>query len=177
MLQKGPRPLAPVLEGAVVKADVRLVELLLHVAVAVDADVAPLDGPRHVEVGGHVEAGLVAPGEEVVQLVAGAVLVFGPHAVVVVDADGVVAATHKAFDEAVGHVVVGVVRGEAEVDAVEALSDAGQAFELEPPVDGAEPAVLPGWGVLKAHAGEVEGAAGNDVLAVFERDPFVAARD
>ena len=96
-----------------------------------------------------------------------------PCTVVVVDADGVVAEAHEAVDEAVRHFVVGIVGGEAEVDAVEALLHAGKLLELEMAADGLEPAVLSGGGVLKPLAGEVEGGAGDDVLAVVEAHPVV----
>ena len=174
------------------EADVCLVELLLHVAVAVDADVAPRHRPRHVEIGRHVEARFVAAGEQVVEFVdvvgkgrglcprtpGGATGIrLRPHAVVVVDADGVVAAAHESLHEAVGHVVIRVVGGEAEVDAIEALLHAWQAFELEVSANGLEPAVPSGGGVLEAHAGEVERAAGNHVLLVVEAHPVFVFGD
>ena len=71
---------------------------------------------------------------------------FGPCLVVVVDADGVVATADKAVNEAVGKVVVEIVGREAEVDAIEALPDAWEAFKLEMPAYGLQPAVLPGGG-------------------------------
>ena len=82
-------------------------------------------------------------------------LFFRPDAIVVVDSEGVVAGADEAIDNAVGEVVVGIVRGEAEIDAVEALLFAGEFFKLEVAADSLEPTVVSGGGVLKPLIREV----------------------
>ena len=167
-------------------ADEVLVDLLRDLSVAVDADVAPHHGTRREEVGRHVDALLHRAVEQVVEALRPfpverqAVLRPLDHAVpafVVVDAHGVVAEAHEARHELVGECLVGEVRREAEVHAVEPLVHAGPPLELKVAIGVPQPAVLAGGGVLETHPGEVERAARLDVLAVVERDPFGAARD
>ena len=74
----------------------------------------------------------------------------GPHAVVMVDADGVVAEAHESLHNHVGVLVREILRVEAEVDAVEALFDAGKTLEFKMPVYGLQPSVLAGGSVLEA---------------------------
>ena len=176
----------PVLERGRVDADEVLVDLLRNLSVAVDADVAPHHGTRREEVRRHVDALLHRAEEQVVEALRPFLVerqaVLRPlddavPALVVVNAHGVVAEAHEARDELVGEGLIGEARAKAEVYAVETLVHARLALELEVPARVLQPAVLAGGGVLQAHPGEVERAAGLDVLAVVERDPVRALLD
>ena len=170
----------------VVERAERLEELHVHEAVAVHADVPPLDHvvARDEEVRREVEALADGRREQVVELVhvllaereaVGAAL--HRAAVVVVEADRVVAEALETRDHHLGLLVRGEVRRAAEVHAVEAHGLAGTPLELEVAARVLHPAVLAGRRVGEAHAREVERAPGLDLLAVGERDPVRAARD
>ena len=162
-------------------------------SVTIDADRAPWDqmGAGDEEVGGEVEAVLDAGGHEVVELLpllgggGGVVLALVPVAalddevaLVVVDAEGVVADAGDVGGEAVGGLAGrGEVGGAAEVDAVEALRDAGEVLELEVVADGYDAAELPCGRVVREDGGEVEGRALLDPGVVGERDPVGAGVD
>ena len=155
----------------------RLEFVVFRESVAVDAHLAPRDAARDIEVGRGVEALLGAFGEKVVELlhrhgVEGAVAlpafrgipVAAPAAnaaVVVVEADRVVAERGEAVREAVGGRVFQNVQVHADVDAVEPHRDARTPLELEMLADGAKPAALSRRGIQKS--GKIEGASRHDV--------------
>ena len=89
----------------------------------------------------------------------------------VVEAHRVVAGAREALRRAARGVVVGEVRVEAEVDAVEALRDAGPALELEVRAARDDAAVRAGGGVVRDDVREVERGAGLDVRVDGDRDP------
>ena len=94
------------------------------------------------------------------------------RALVVVEADRVVAHSREVGGEAVGRLARGGrVRVAAEVHAVEALRLAGQALELEVAADGDDAPELAGGRVVRDDARKVERGAGLDPDRAFEGDP------
>ena len=74
MLKKRLGERTPIGECRPVYADICLVELLVHVAIAVYADLAPFHGTRHVEIGRDIDALLDALRDEIVEAVDGIIL-------------------------------------------------------------------------------------------------------
>ena len=147
-------------------------------AVAVDSAGAPRDVPAHEEVGREVDAARDQLGGEEVEAVRLLRVERGgigrpprEPAVVVVEAHRVVAGAREALRRAARGVVVGEVRVEAEVDAVEALRDAGPALELEVRAARDDAAVRAGGGVVRDDVREVERGAGLDVRVDGDRNP------
>ena len=165
----------------------RLEELLRHRPVAVHAYVSPRDGrggARNEEVGCEVESFARGGGEEVVEPVhflrveRKAVLAAGDRAaVMVVQADRVVAEALQAHHQRVRDRVRREVGRETQGHAVEAHGLPRTPLKLEVSADVPHPAVFAGRGVREAHAGEIQCAARLDLPAVFDGDPVVARLD
>ena len=161
--------------------DEPLVGVLLHRAVAVDAEGAPGDGfARDIEVGRDVEAVADAGGAKGVEAVkririkreGGGISTLEDGALVVVNANGVEAHAGEVGGEAVGVLRRGGRVGAVdEVDAAEADHLAGAVLKLEMVADGDDAAELACRLVVRNCRGEVErGARLNPVLACGRRD-------
>ena len=93
-----------------------------------------------------------------------------------VDAKSVVAQPFETLYENLRKLMVGKVRGAAQIEAVELLTPPGEAFKLEVSVDVLEPAVLSCRGVDEAHPGEIERTPLNDISAIVDRNPLRSCR-
>ena len=148
--------------------------------VAVDAAGTPGDVPRYEKVRRQVDAVADAGVQEVVELChllgadRRAVLPVAEFALIVVDSQCVVAEARKTRRKLLGVGRAHVVRGEAEVDAIEALLYAGLPGELEMVALANDASVLPGGRIDPSCGGKVERRAGLDGRRVIDRHPVVA---
>ncbi len=160
--------------------DQRLENLyIIHLTVLINADVTPGNPARDVQVGGHIEPAFVTGGQKTVEprhlvRVERQCVRTSLHAavVVMVDTHAVIAQAHQAVRELVGLLLRREVGRAAEVDAVEALCDAGFALKLEVRADRLEPPVLAGRRIGETHAGEIERGFWDNLFFVRECHPL-----
>ena len=162
VVEKLAREVEIVPEGTIVEEHKLLVFLHLNYAVAVDAAGTPGDVPRYEKVCRQVDAVADAGVQEVVELChllgadRRAVLPVAEFALIVVDSQCVVAEARKTRRKFLGVGRAHVVRGEAEVDAVEALLDAWHPRELKMVALANDAPVLPGGRIDPSCGGKVE---------------------
>ena len=162
VVEKLAREVEIVPEGTIVEEHKLLVFLHLNYAVAVDAAGTPGDVPRYEKVRRQVDAVADAGVQEVVELChllgadRRAVLPVAEFALIVVDSQCVVAEARKTRRKFLGVGRAHVVRGEAEVDAVEALLDAWHPRELKMVALANDAPVLPGGRIDPSCGGKVE---------------------
>jgi len=182
MIEQGSAELLPVLVCAGVDRHQDFERVHRHFAVAVDPDLAPRHAPGDKQVGGQVDAAFDERGHEVVELIellrverGRWTLALGQFALVMVEAQGVVAQPDKTVRQPIGFRFRDEVRAETEVHAVEPTWRPFRTFEGKVTVLVHDHPPMPARGRIdKTHRREVQSGAGLDVQIRLERNPVPA---
>ena len=183
MIQEFTRERQIVLEGTLVEKDQLLEVLHADDAVTVDAAGAIRNLTRDEKVGREIDTARDAGVQQVVEFRhafgqdARAVRLVAEHALIVMDAQRIVARTNEAVDQLFGGGCAHVIRREAEVDAVETLGDAGLLREFEVLSAADDASVFARGRFNPSKRREVERRARHDLRRILHRHPDIGRFD